>query len=72
MGTVINPCLTRTDGQVHSTGSRLGWLLPLGPNDVVLGGTAKVNEYKSDLHPYLAKVEKLVTVRCTKVRAAYR
>jgi len=31
-----------------------------------------VNEYKADLDPYKANVEKLVTVRCTSARAAYR
>jgi hypothetical protein len=72
VSTVINPCLIRTDGNIHSPGSKLGWLLPTGANDVILGGTAKVNEYKNDLHPYQATVEKRVTVRCTKARAAYR
>jgi hypothetical protein len=73
VSTTINPCMTRTDGNIYYPGrSGKAWLLPLGMNDVILGGTTKVNEYKSDLHPYQAKVEKLVTVRCTKARAAYR
>jgi hypothetical protein len=70
---VINPCLTRTDGNIYYPGrSKLGWLLPTGVNDVILGGTVKVNEHKNDLHPYSANTELLVTLRCTKARAAYR
>jgi hypothetical protein len=69
----INPCLARSDGLGYDPGtSNLPWLLPLGNNDVIFKGTAKVNEFKADLHPYQAAVEHLLTVRCTSARAAYR
>lgn len=71
--TTINPCLARNDGFTYDPGeSRLPWMLRTGLNEVIYRGTAKVNEYKSDLHPYQATVEKLVTVRCTSARAAFR
>jgi hypothetical protein len=73
-GSVLNvsPCMLRTDGQMHLPGTDLKWLLPLGRHDFLLGTMAKVNEYKAGGHPYRAVVERLVPVRCTTARAAYR
>jgi hypothetical protein len=69
----ISPCMMRSDGSFHLPGTTdLAWLLPLGSNQFLLGAFTKVNEFKSDLHPYRAVVEQLVTVRCTRARAAYR
>jgi hypothetical protein len=72
-GVHLSPCMLKADGQMHLPGSTTQkWLLPLGRNDFIIGNTAKVNEYKSDGHPYRAVVERLITVRCTTSRAAYR
>jgi hypothetical protein len=69
----LSPCMMRSDGNLHLPGSTdLPWLLPRGRHQFILGSLAKVNEFKSDLHPYRAVVEELVNVRCTRARAAYR
>lgn len=71
--TMDSPCLHKADGLFHEPGtSELRWLLPRGENHLIIGGYAKVNEYKSDLHPYRATAEKEFTVTCTRERRAFR
>jgi hypothetical protein len=69
----ISPCLLRTDGSMRYPGtSDLAWLLRRGSHAFIVGGWAKVNEDKFDRHPYMASVEKVITVTCTRERRAYR
>jgi|tagenome__1003787_1003787.scaffolds.fasta_scaffold20271601_1 hypothetical protein len=73
VGAKYNPCLIYRNGGVPTQRRSQGrWLVPLGTRTLILYGYAKVNEYKSDLHPYQAIVEKPITVTCTKQRAPYR
>ncbi len=71
--TEISPCMLKSDGSLHLPGtSDLPWLLTRGAHQFLLGGYAKVNEYKADLHPYKATVEKQITVTCTRERRGFR
>lgn len=71
--TSLSPCLMKSDGVEHLPGSSdLPWLLPRGKNKFILGGFAKVNEFKGGPDPYRVEVEQLITVKCTSARAAYR
>ena len=71
--TEVSPCMLKSDGSLHLPGtSDLPWLLTRGAHQFLLGGYAKVNEYKADLDPYKATVEMEISVTCTRERRPYR